>query len=265
VGVNAYQAQGWKGERWFWGGIDQVPTILSVLTPEYQRRYVQMLYHEGVDNSKQWSAQFCYPEGFMRWWAWPSRGSEFQLTVNVNQVQFLSGVADNFVRQVLIAKQPVQKVPQWYGETVGFWDGTTLVAWTSNVQGWTQHTMFEFSGKIESVETFTPAYGPDGKFVGLDQEVVFYDPLAFAQPIRIKDRFLRRATLDDAKERFTFIECLSNVRNVNGRPKQLSNTDPDFIDYYGRPWAKVWEKYFEAGWDKPEASDIPEDVLKSLQ
>jgi hypothetical protein len=265
VGLNAYQAQGWKGERWFWGGIEQVPTILSVLTPEYQKRYVQMLYHEGVDNSKQWSAQFCYPEGFMRWWAWPSRGSEFQLTVNVNQVQFLSGVADNFVRQVLIGKQPVQKVPQWYGETVGFWDGTTLVAWTSNVQGWTQHTMFEFSGKIESVETFTPAYGPDGKLVGLDQEVVFYDPLAFAQPIRIKDRFLRRATLDDAKERFTFIECLSNVRNVNGRPKQLSNTDPDFIDYYGRPWAKVWEKYFEAGWDKPEASEIPEDVLKQLQ
>ncbi len=264
-GLNAYQANGWKGERWFWGGIDQVPTILSLLTPEYQKRYVQMLYHEGVDNSKQWSAQFCYPEGFTRWWAWPSRGSEFQLTVNVNQIQFLSGVADNFIRQVLLGKQHVQKVPQWYGETVGFWDGTTLVAWTANVQAWTQHTLFETSGKIEAIEIFTPAKGPDGKFVGLDEEVVFYDPDTLVQPVRIRDRFLRRATLDDAKERFTFIECLSNVRNVNGRPKQLSDADPDFIDYYGRPWAKIWEKYFEAGWDKPAANDVPDDVLKSLQ
>ncbi len=46
------------GERWFWGGINQPATIISILTPEYQKRWVQMLYHEGVDNSKQWSAQF---------------------------------------------------------------------------------------------------------------------------------------------------------------------------------------------------------------
>jgi hypothetical protein len=26
------------------------------------------------------------------------------------------------------------------------------------------------------------------------------------------------------------------------------------VDYYGRPWAKNWEKYFEAGWDKPATS-----------
>ena len=62
--------------------------------------------------------------------------------------------------------------------------------------------------------------------------------------------------LDDPKARFTFIECLSNIRNVNGRPKQLTKGDPDYIDYYGRPWAKNWEKYLEAGWDKPQ-DDIP--------
>jgi hypothetical protein len=45
----------------------------------------------------------------------------------------------------------------------------------------------------------------------------------------------------------------------------LKENDPEFIDYYGRPWAKVWEKYFEKGWDKPSSNEIPEDVLKSLQ
>jgi hypothetical protein len=260
-----FLARGWTGERWLYGGISQAPTVVSLLTPQYQTRYVQMLYHEGVDNSKQWNAQFCYPEGFIRWWAWPSRGAAFQLSMTAYQVQFLSGIADNFVRQVLIGKHHVQKVPQWYGETVGFWDGTTLIAWTANVQAWTQHTMFETSGKMEAVEMFKPAYGADGKFVGLDEEVVFYDPEALVQPVRIKDRFLRQATPDDPTRRFTFIECLSNVHNVNGRPKQLSNTDPEFVDYYGRPWAQVWEKYFEAGWDKPATNDVPDDVLKSLQ
>jgi hypothetical protein len=27
-------------------------------------------------------------------------------------------------------------------------------------------------------------------------------------------------------------------------------------DIYGRPWAHIWEKYFEQGMEKPEAEDI---------
>jgi hypothetical protein len=247
--------------RWLYGGITQVPTILSLLTPEYQKRYVQMTYHETVNNSKQWTASFCYPEGFMRWWAWPSRGDAFQLTVTQNQVQFISGIADNFLRQFLIGKQHVQKVRQWYGETIAFWDGDTLVGWTANVQPWTQHTGFEFSAKLEAVETFKPVYDKDRKLIALENEVTFYDPDAFVQPIVIKDRFIRRATMDDPNARYTFIECLSNVRNVNGRPVQLHQGEAGFIDYYGRPWAQVWEEWFEKGWQKPESSEAPSDVL----
>jgi hypothetical protein len=260
-----YQRAGLTSERWFWGGINQPSTIVSLLTPEYQKRYVQMLYHEGVDNSKQWNAEFCYPEGFTRWWAWPSRGDEFQLTVTTHQVQFISGIADNFLRQVLIGKQHVQKVPQWYGETVGFWDGTTLVAWTADVQAWTQHTLYENSGKLEAVETFKPVLDAQGRFIGLDNEVVFYDPEALVQPVWIHDRYLRRQTMDDPKARYTFIECLTNIQNVDGHPRQLNKTDPNFVDFYGRPWAQVWEKNFEKGWDKPQDTGVPDDVLKSLQ
>jgi hypothetical protein len=48
---------------------------------------------------------------------------------------------------------------------------------------------------------------------------------------------------------------------VNGKPGQLPPGDPRYVDYYGRPWAKNWEKYFEAGWDKPEDSDLPPGIL----
>ena len=43
---------------------------------------------------------------------------------------------------------------------------------------------------------------------------------------------------------------MSNIQNTDGRPTQLTAADPRYVDYYGRPWAKNWEKYFEAGWDK---------------
>jgi hypothetical protein len=248
------------GAEWMWGTVNQVPTILSLLTPEYQKRMVQMNYHEAVDNAPQWEASFCYPEGFLRWWAEFSAGGNFQLTTSPWQVQFLSGIAANFLRQVLIGKEHVQKVPQWYGETIGFWDGTTLVSWTANVQGWTlSHSMFEYSDKIETVETYKPVYD-GGKFVGLDHEAVFYDPDAFVQPLHATYRFVRQATPDDPERRYTYIECLSNLRNTNGRPTQLTAADPRYIDYYGRPWAQNWEKYFEVGWDKPQDA-LPQEIL----
>ena len=253
---NAY-----SDSQWTWGTINQVPTVLSVLTPEYQKRMVQMNYHEGVNNVPQWNASFCYPEGFMRWWSQASQGGNFQLTMNVNQVQFLSGIAANFLRQVLIGKQHVQKVPQWYGETVGFWDGTKLITWTANVQGWTiSHSMFEYSNQLETIETYAPALDASGKFIGLDHEAIFYDPEAFVAPLHINMRFLRGAGLDSGDRRYTYIECLSNLRNVNGHPTQMTAANDQFIDYYGRPWAKNWEKFFEVGWDKPQDA-LPTEIL----
>ena len=249
------------GDRWQWGGTLQASTVVSLLTPEYRARYVQTLFHEGVTNSKQWSASFCWPEGLIRWWSMSARGANFELSITPTRVEMLSGVADNFLREVLIGRQHVQKVPQWYGETVGFWDGETLVAWTANVQAWTQHTMFEFSSRFEAVETFKPIYDASHAFVGIDYEAVWYDPEAFAQPLRLRDRFLRRAPAGDPQARFTFIECLSNIKDVNGRPKQLTADDPGYVDYYGRPWAKTWEKWFEQGWTKPGDEKVPADVL----
>jgi hypothetical protein len=249
-----------RGSEWIWG-VTQVPTLLSLLTPEYQKRLVQTAYHEAVTNAPQWSASFCWPEGFTRWWSQPSQAGNFQLTMSTWNIQFLSGIADNFLRQVMIGKQHVQKTPQWYGETIGFWDGTTLVTWTANVQAWQlSHVMWENSDRLETIETFKPALDAGGTFVGLDHETIFYDPDAFVAPVRASFRFVRAATTDDPERRYTFIECLSNIYNTDGRPKQVTAADPRFVDYYGRPWAKNWEKYFEADWDKPQ-EDLPPAVI----
>jgi len=249
-----------QGSWWIWG-VAQPSTLLSLLTPNYQQRAVQQMYHEAVDNSAQWNASFCYPEGFMRWWAGPSGATSFQLTVTPWMVQFLSSSADNFVRQVMLGKTShVQKVPQWYGETIGFWNGTTLISWTARVQPWTlTHSLFEFSDKMETIEIVKPTLDDRGTFTGISHETIFYDPEAFVAPVRATMLIRRARTTDDANARFSFVECLSNIRNVNGRPTQLTPGDPDFVDYYGRPWAKNWEKHFEKGWDKPQ-EELPSAI-----
>jgi hypothetical protein len=245
--------------QWLWG-VSQPSTMLSLMTPEYQQRMVQEIYHESVTNAPQWSAAFCHPEGLIRFYTQFAVQQPMEVMLNPHQVQFLSGIADNFLFKVLIGRKHVQPSPQWYGETIGFWDGDKLISWTANVQGWTiTHALFEYSNKMETVEIITPRV-ENGNFVGLTIETVFYDPEAFVAPLRSTMRWNRTQKLDSPNLRHTFIECLSNVVNVDGRPTQLGPNDDRFVDYYGRPWAKNWEKHFEKGWERPDA-EVPAAIL----
>jgi hypothetical protein len=249
---DGWYQRGANEEQWIWGRNLQASTMLSLLTPEYQKRMVQMMYHEAVSNAPQWMAAFCYPEGLMRWWSQAALGGQIEVMVTPHQVQFLSGIADNLLRRVLIGRKHVQKVPQWYGETVGFWNGDTLVSWTANVQGWTlSHSMFEYSSKLEVIEVFRPS--ADGKTISV--EATFYDPEAFTRPLHTVTPWQRTRGLDDAEQRFSFVECRVQSTIVNGpdgRPTQLTPVDDGYIDYFGRPWAQNWEEKLEKGWKKPE-------------
>ena len=250
-----FRGQGFRSPpgQWLNGTGIQTATMLSLLTPEYQERMTQMNFHEAVSNAPQWMASFCYPEGLMRWWyVWGIRDMEVLMTPN--QVQLLGGVADNFIRKVLINQEHVQLIPQWYGETVGFWDDETLVAWTANVQGWTMsHSMMEFSNELEVIEVIRRA--DDGE--GLVVEATFYDPEAFAQPLRIVTPWTRTGGID-SERRYNFVECRVEsgiVLGPDGRPSQLTPLDEEFIDFLGRPWAQNWEKFFEQGWERPEPAE----------
>ena len=49
-----YLRQRAKTATWFHGAILQIPTYLSLLTPEYQKRFVQQMYHAAGSNAAQW-------------------------------------------------------------------------------------------------------------------------------------------------------------------------------------------------------------------
>ena len=251
---------------WYRMRINQAPTILSLLTEEYKTRMVQQMYHEGHDNKPQWQSQYCWPEGFMRRWhefaTW-----EWDIMVTPKLVQILAGVARNFITNIHVGRQFNMDgavphlgpdVPRWYGETIGFWDKDTLITWTSNIQGWTVHGAFEYSNKMQTIEIYTPNRDASGKFLGLNHEAIFYDPEALVQPIRIVRNYTKLSDFDQG-DPYPFVECTQGIFPIEGTATPAS---PGTViqyrvpDMYGRPWAQIWEEYWEKGMKKPQEEDI---------
>jgi hypothetical protein len=246
-----YNSRTLQPQQWTFGNNVQSAALMQVLTPEYQRRFAQSLYHVAVSNSAQWVSSTCYPEGLIRWWAQGIRN--IQVSVTPHQVQLLSGTALNILRQILIGQKHVTTISQWYGETVGFWDGETLVAWTDNVQGWSMsHALPEFSSELEAIEVFTRDAQRN-----LHLEVTLYDPLAFVAPLRL-DAIYTYLEGPDSEMRYQWKECQQSLWNVNGR---LQPVTPGTVieyripDWYDRPWARIWEEYFEEGMQRPEPNE----------
>ena len=251
---------------WLFVAHNQAPTILSLLTEEYQTRLVQAMYHLAVNNAPQWSAAYCWPEGFMRYFSGPGARS-VDVVMNPRQIQFISSSADNFLRQVQIGAEfnldgaiprLGQEVPRWYGETIGFWDGDALITWTSNVQGWTTHSSFEHSNQMQTVEIYTPRYGEADEFIGLLHETVFYDPEALVEPVRLVRNLNKRGELNEVTP-IVYVRCNPTIYPIGG---VQTNITPGQVfeyqqpDWFGRPWAQNWEQHFEQDMERPQGEGL---------
>jgi hypothetical protein len=251
---------------WYGMVYSQIPTILSLLTEEYQTRMVQQFYHEANTDAAQWPAQYCWPEGFMRRWH-SAATNQHHILVTPKLVQILTGVADNFITNIHIGRafdkdgavpRLGADVPRWYGETIGFWDGDVLITWTSNIQGWTVHSAFEYSNRMQTIEIYAPSRDAEGRFLGLEHEAVFYDPEALVEPIRIVRKLVKVGDFDTASP-YTFIECIQTIFPVDGRATPVPPgrvIDYEVPDMYGRPWARIWEKHWEQNMERPGSNDI---------
>lgn len=256
-------------QNWYWMRHNQIPTVLSLLTPEYQERTVQEYYHQVNTNAAIWPSTYCWPEGFMRRWHMAAVW-EHHVLATPDVMQILAGVVRNFITNVYVGREfnmddvalggvprLGEAVPQWYGETVGFWDGDVLITWTSNIQGWKAHSAFEFSNQMQTIEIYTPNRDEAGNFTGLNHEAIFYDPEALVEPVRIV-RNLNKLNDFDAADATPFspIECVPSIYSINGRATPVnpgSTIEFKVPDIYGRPWAQIWDEHFEQDMDKGEA------------
>ncbi|MES2604874.1 MAG: hypothetical protein V4603_08045, partial [Pseudomonadota bacterium] len=122
-----YARQRDKRLSWFNGATLQIPTYLSLLTPEYQQRFVQQMYHYSGDNSAQWPGSYCWPEGFMRRLA-QYGGATVNLLLTPELVLDMRNSAKTLITQIHIGSRFNEEgvvprlgpdVPQWFGETIG--------------------------------------------------------------------------------------------------------------------------------------------------
>ncbi|MDG2175833.1 MAG: hypothetical protein P8M72_06865 [Gammaproteobacteria bacterium] len=248
---------------WYAMMVNQIPTVLSLLTPDYQQRVAQEAFHQARGQS-QWPSQYCWPEGFMRRWHFASTIMQNHvIIVTPDILEIKAGVARNFITEVHFGREfnlegtiprLGQDVPRWYGESVGFWDGEVAISWTSNIQNWMAHSQFEFSNKMQTVEIYTPVRDEDGNITHLNHEAILYDPEALVEPVRIV-RNLRYVSSLSEGDPYSYIECVQTIFAVDGiaTPMNPGNTYEAFIpDMFGRPWAEIWEKYHEEGMQRPE-------------
>lgn len=261
-----YERRRHKTASWFNGAILQVPTYLSLLTPEYQRRFVQQMYHYSGSSAPQWPGSYCWPEGFMRRLS-QYGGGTVRLVMTPELILDIRNAAKTLITQIHLGREFDESgvvprlgpdVPQWFGETVGFWDGDALITWTSNVQGWISHGGFEFSNRFQSIEIYTPFEDAGGGMAGLKHEVILYDEEAFADPLRIVHTLDKRGELNEG-DPLVYMECVPTNFPIDGQatPKAPGSVVEYRVpDIPGRPWAEIWERYHEEGMVRPEGEDI---------
>jgi hypothetical protein len=262
-----YRREFGKAASWYHGAVLQIPTYLALLTPEYQTRFVQQMYHYAVSNAPQWPASYCQPEGFMRRFA-QFAGFSPTIMMTPEIVQILNVSVKNFVTHVHIGRRFTEEgsgvprlgpaVPRWYGETVGFWDGEALITWTSNIQGWFSHGAHEHSSKLQTVEIYLPRNNDAGELIGIEHEAVFYDPEALVEPVRTLHQWDKTGELGEGSP-YVYIECIQHNFPIDGSTTPVSpGTTIDYTvpDIYGRPWAQIWERYHEHGMKRPQRETL---------
>jgi len=268
-GIYGHPGRTTGNNYWYRMHQNQVPTILSLLTEEYQTRLVQEAYHHANTNAAQWPSQYCWPEGFMRRWHVSAMRDNY-IMVTPTMVQILGGIARNFITNVHIGREfrmeglvPIlgEDVPRWYGETIGFWDEDVLITWTSNIQGWKNHGAPDFSNQLQTIEIYTPRHDASGNFTGLNHEAIFYDPEALLEPVRIVRNFHKQNDfVDPDATPYAFVECNQSIfpRNGVGTPVNPGQIiEYEVPDMYDRPWDHLWKTWFEQDMQRPEtAGDI---------
>ena len=254
-----------RGQNWYaellW---NQFPTVLSLLTEEYQTRMVQEAYHAGHTNAAQWPAQYCWPEGFMRRWHYHAVTNQpHSIIVTPSLVQIVAGDADNFITDVHIGRtfnlegevpRLGADVPRWYGETVGFWDKRRahhLVIQHPGLEGTRQPRVLEPAADRRDLYA-EPRRGrevrrppPRGHLLrprGARRTDPDGPPPRAGERLRgRRPVYLHRVRADDLPAR--------RSRDTGGSRHRIQYKVPDML---GRPWARIWEEHHEKGMKRPK-------------
>ena len=111
-----------------------------------------------------------------------------------------------FVRDKAGRKHPADLDPTWYGDSIGSWDGDTMVV---DTVGFNDKFWFDFTGHPHSEDLHTVERLSRPDLGTLDIETQIIDPIAYTKPFKIKFS----ATLRPGEELMEYI-CQENQQDA---------------------------------------------------
>jgi hypothetical protein len=211
------------------------------LTPRYAAEY-EMRMRWGEQGRDFDPITWCLPTGFPRWLVEPFL-KEFKAAPD--QV-WLMNEPNNEIRRIYTDGRghvPEEfAYPLWFGDSIGFWDGATLVIHTNNIKAnLYQREQPAHSGALETVEEWTEI--DEGL---LEVKVSLYDPESLTEPFH----FVRYYTTVDNPDRALRIfhwSCEENQPVIRTRDGGSTfGTLPSEDSYVDLTDPEVWLAFEEA-------------------
>jgi hypothetical protein len=196
------------------------------LTPAYRAKFDKKMadFAKGIE----WdNLSYCLPAGFPRWLTEP-RPREFIL--RPEQVWLSTEQQSEFRRVYTDGRGHVpddEAYPLWEGDSVGFWDGDTLVVHTNNLkEGQYQRQQPDYSDQVTTVEEIRKV-GPDR----IEDRITVYDPVSLTRPWTTIQSYHR--ITDAPTLRVNMWSCSENnnvVKSADGTSTFILPGEPGYKD-----------------------------------
>lgn len=183
------------------------------LTPLYAAEYA-MRAQRAADGEDFDPLSWCLPAGFPRNLSSvlprefaPTPGTTFFINEGQNEVRRIFTDGRGHI-------DPDFAYPMWQGDSIGFWDGDTLVVWTNSIKG-------NLTGRDQPAVSDALEVYEEWQRVADDVmrvRVTFYDPLALREPFDFV-RYYQPVDTQGGLIRASFSACNENqnvVRSVSG-------------------------------------------------
>ena len=195
------------------------------MTPANKAVHAKKL--EDFKKGVEWDQlSFCLPAGYPRWLAEPFL-KEFVL--RPEQSWLINEQLEEIRRVYTDGRGHVpddEAYPMWEGDSIGFWNGDTLVVHTNNLKhGQYQRLQPDYSEQTTTVEQWHKV-GPDM----IEDVVDIYDPWGLAKPWHVVQRYERVKT---PNLRIAYWSCEENnniVKTPDGNTQFLLPGDAGYKD-----------------------------------
>jgi hypothetical protein len=178
------------------------------LTPEYQAKLEKRV--ADVKRGIEWDPiSACAPPGHPRWLTEPFL-REFVPTPD--QTWLINEMVNDIRRVYTDGRDHVpqeDRYPLYNGDSIGFWDGGSLVVHTNQLQGGIyQRQNPDYTDQVETVEIWRKADAAT-----LVADVWVYDPPALSEPWYVQQRYAKLSDPEKAL-RIRYWNCAENQNNA---------------------------------------------------